>query len=191
MDIYRVFLWDGKSQGAKFGGPLYVPRAKQGAGRHDIPERDGVLYCSQMAVSAVVETIKSFRGLTITNDIFDRPNGLRVALVHLRLHDNIGLLDLDDPNQLASRQLIPSLVVSSHRQITQDMTRKLYDEGLAGFTWWSTLDSSWKNVTLFESRVRSSLQLAGDIVALHLNIYEVQQAAKHLHMRFKEKRYLK
>ena len=134
------------------------------------------------------QLVETFRGRILTHHVFDRPIGLKVALVRLMLEDDIGLLDLDDPQQLAARRLVPSRVASSHRQTTQDIVRRLYDEGLPGFTWWSTLDSSWKNATLFESRVKRSLQVADDITALHVELPEVRQAAKDLHIGLRGKK---
>jgi hypothetical protein len=81
VDLFRAFDWDGAALGRAEGGPLFVARDRQGAGRHDQPERYGAWYCSHDALSAVAECIQSFRGETIDDDDFIRPRGQRKALV--------------------------------------------------------------------------------------------------------------
>jgi hypothetical protein len=179
MQLFRVFPWDGHSRGNAEGGPLYVPRHKQGAGRHDIPEREGVIYCSKVAVSAVAETLKPFRGQTVPRRIFSRPDGTVVALATLELEDSITLVDLDDTAQLSFLGFAPSEASSTHRAITQAVARKLFDQKHPGFIWWSALKSSWKNATLFESRVSSYLKVS-DIVNLGADLTIVNQIADEM-----------
>jgi hypothetical protein len=178
--FYRAFRWDRRSAGASVGGPLYVPRHRQGSGRHDIPERDGVIYASLAAASCAAEVIKSFRGQLLVNEVFERAAGGSSALACLETQKNLTLVDLDDPKQLDKRKLLPSQVVSPQRTVTQEMTRALHDEGVAGFLWWSTLNSGWKNVTLFESRVRRELKVVAGPRALSLDDPDVLAAAKEL-----------
>jgi hypothetical protein len=185
VQLFRVFPWDGRSRGNSAGGPFYVPRHKQGAGRHDIPERDGVVYCSEVAISAVAEAIKSFRGQVVSQGIFTRPDGTVLSLATFELDDSIALIDLDDTVKLTSLGIAPSKVASPHRTVTQGIARKLFDEGNAGFTWWSALKSSWKNATLFESRVRSYLKIR-DIGVLGVDMAIVGQAADEMLVRIAE-----
>jgi hypothetical protein len=159
---------------------LFVPRDKQGAGRHDIPERDGVLYCSTVVISAVAEAIKSFRGRTIRNDLFRRPDGLVVSVAGYELDDGIKIVDLNDPQNLAKRRLTPAQIATFDRKTTQGIARRFYDEGIAGFSWWSTLEAGWRNVTLFESRVKKHLKVKSGPTALHVRLPQVQDAARHL-----------
>jgi len=180
MDLFRLFLWDGKSRGASSGGPLFVPRDRQGAGRHDIPETDGVLYGSWVAISTVAEAIKSFRGRTIGGDFFRRPDGLVLAIAPLEPDDRAVIVDLNDPRNLVKRGLTPAKMATFHGQTTQDIARRLYDEGAAGFSWWSALEAEWQNVTLFESRVKKHLKVKDAPIVLHARLPEVQEAAQRL-----------
>ena len=184
VELFRIFPWDGRTRGDAAGGPLYVPRQKQGAGRHDIPERDGVLYCSEIAGSAVAEAIKSFRGQSVPRSVFIRPGGMTIALATLELDDAIALIDLDDSAHLASRGITPSQVASSHRPTTQGIARRLFDEGSPGFTWWSALKSSWKNATLFESRVRAHMKIR-DVSSLSADLDAVVHAAGEMFVTFR------
>ena len=62
------------------------------------------------------------------------------------------LVDLDDPAVLVARGWRPSQVATRHRATTQSIARTLFDDGAVGCSWWSALDASWTNVTLFGSR---------------------------------------
>ncbi|MBI5529429.1 MAG: RES family NAD+ phosphorylase [Deltaproteobacteria bacterium] len=184
MELFRIFPWDGRSRGGAPGGPFFVPRHKQGAGRHDVPEKDGVIYTSKIAVSAVAEALKSFRGQPAPPGVFDRPDGTRLALATFDLHNAVVLVDLDDPTELAARGLNPSLVASGLRPATQALARTLYDEGVAAFLWWSALNASWKNAALFEGRVRSGLRVT-EITALRAGLDVVTRAALELNVSLK------
>jgi hypothetical protein len=74
--------------------------------------------------------------------------------VELRLDETVSLVNLDDPSQLASRQLRPSQVATLRRAVSQRMSASTFDEGAAGLLWWSTLDAEWTNATLFHSGAR-------------------------------------
>ena len=88
------------------------------------------------------------------------------------------LLDLDDPRNLLERSLRPSRVATSEREVTQPMAVTLYEEGVPGFEWWSTIEASWINVTLFEDRVVDRLTLAGEPEPLTLDHPAVREAAE-------------
>jgi hypothetical protein len=88
------------------------------------------------------------------------------------------LLDLDDPRNLLERSLRPSRVATSEREVTQPMAVTLYEEGVPGFEWWSTIEASWINVTLFEDRVVDRLTLAGEPEPLTLEHPAVREAAE-------------
>jgi RES domain len=160
--LYRVFplvpgaLADGP------GTPLYVARHHQGEGRHDNPERYGALYASRSPESAVAERLQQFRGQELTDRDLVRTDGARVALAAI---DDAGLsplLDLDDPSTLAPRGLRPSAVATHERPRTQRMALAIHDEGVVGFSWWSVLEASWTNVTLFAERAVPALEPAGE-----------------------------
>ena len=88
------------------------------------------------------------------------------------------LLDFDDPRNLLERSLRPSRVATSEREVTQPMAVTLYEEGVPGFEWWSTIEASWINVTLFEDRVVDRLILAGEPEPLTLDHPAVREAAE-------------
>lgn len=87
------------------------------------------------------------------------------------------LLDLDDPAILGTRGLRPSEVATRVRKHTQRMAMSLYEDGVLGFEWWSTIEASWINVTLFEERAARHLRLEGEPEPLTLDHPAVQNAA--------------
>ena len=186
MDLFRVFNWDGRSQGEAPRGPFCIARDRQGAGRHDIPERDGALYGSVNPVSAVAEAIQMFRNQILEEGDFERENGLVQALAHFRLAPGLHLVDLNDPVVLKEMQVRPSEIATLERPRTQAICRRLHEKGVAGFTWWSTLEASWVNATLFQSRIRRKLKLAGKIIPLTIELKEVREAARWLKIRLKK-----
>ncbi|MGH2696957.1 MAG: hypothetical protein ACRDIW_08200, partial [Actinomycetota bacterium] len=53
-----------------------------------------------------------------------------------------------------------------------------YEEGVAGFEWWSTIEASWINVTLFDDRVAGRLTVVGEPEPLTLDHPAVREAAE-------------
>ena len=186
MILYRVFPWGKTSTGSELGGPLYVSRAAQGQGRHDLPSRDGVLYSSQNPVSAIAEWLQMFRTRPLRSIHFGPAHGLVRALARLELSDAVRLLDLDDPRVLVRQAIKPSELMTHVRQITQKWAARLYDQGHPGFFWPSSLESQWINATLFETRVRNHLRLVGESQSLTPEMPEVRQAATALGMEIGE-----
>ncbi len=150
--LFRVFrALDGAAATAR-GGSLFVPRYRQGAGRHDSPGRYGAFYAARSPVAAVAETIQAFRGRDLTADELEFADGSRLTLAAL---DDSGLgavIDLDEPAVLTEEGWRPSGVASRDRMVTQAMAVRVFDRGGLGLSWWSTLDSAWTNVTLFAER---------------------------------------
>ena len=180
MRLFRVFSWDGRNRAAAADGPLYVPRRRQGAGRHDAPDQYGALYCSLDAASAVAEAIQFLRGHELTADDLRRSDGLVRSLGALELDPTARLVDLDDPQVLASRGLRPSRIATLDRRVTQPLARTLYGEGLDGLSWWSTLDAGWTNVTLFHERVLPRLRLVSSPEPLTPTSPTLVEAARRL-----------
>jgi hypothetical protein len=173
--LWRVLPWDPSARAAQPGGALWFPRPFQGAARHDDPARYGCLYVAEVAVSAVAEALAPFRG---TGDL--RPEmltrmGRALALAELALDDAAALIDLDDPIVLAREDLRPSHVATTQRDRTRGDAARLFDAHprAAGLRWWSTLEASWINVTLFDRvagllrvrRVRPLTQRDEEVVA--------------------------
>lgn len=180
MELYRVFPWSPGSKDVEFGGTFFLARDKQGQGRHDIPKLDGVFYCSQEAVSAVSEFIQAFRGQTLTEAHFERPDGLVMAIACFDLESSARLIHLDDPDVLAHLNIRPSRILTRNRDITRAMAERLYAEGNDGFLWPSALEASWINATLFESRVLKKLSITQPAKRLSLETPEVIEATTFL-----------
>jgi hypothetical protein len=176
--LWRVLPWDPAARPAAPGGPLWFPRPFQGTARHDRPARYGCLYVTEDPVSAVAEALAPFRG---TGDM--RPElltrlGRSLALAELELDDGAPILDLDDPRTLVREALRPSQVATRRRTVTQAYAERLFDAGAAGLRWWSTLESGWINVTLFD-RAQGLLSARG-VRPLEVADDTVQEAAAFL-----------
>jgi hypothetical protein len=180
MELFRVFDWDGASLGRREGGPLHVPRAQQGAGRHDAPDRYGAWYGSRDPLSAIAESIQYLRGHVLTDDDFLRAEGRRKALVTLRADAALNLVDLDDPAGLGVRRFRPSQVATRRRAVTQRIAASIFEEGAAGLRWWSVLEAEWINVTLFFERALPHVSIADPPRRLSVGMPEVRAAADHL-----------
>jgi RES domain len=180
--LHRCFAWDSRAGAAAPGGALWFPRALQGEGRHDAPERFGCLYASAEPLSAVVEELARFGGTALAEADLRR-GGLPLALAELRLADSAAILDLDSPRVLAAAGLRPSLVATGERELTQAVAEGLHERlgQVAGLGWSSALESRWANVTLFD-RARDLLTVES-VRALGLEDEVVQEAAGYLGLR--------
>ncbi len=180
MRLYRVFAWAASAAGRRPGGPLFVPRDRQGAGRHDAPEKYGAWYCAREAVAAVGEAIQFARGQSIENADFARAGGRVLALLELELDEQARLVDLDDAAELVERSIRPSQVATGRRSVTQRIGSRVFDEGATGFSWWSTLEAEWTNVTLFYERALPFVKVASRPVPLSVELIEVREAADRI-----------
>jgi hypothetical protein len=153
--LYRCFAWNEAADPRDLDGPLWFPRPFQGDGRHDNPDIYGCLYLSDQPVSCVVEQLARFRGQRLTAAMLLR-RGLPLGLAALELPETAELLDLDEPRVLRRERLRPSLVATRERMITQPQARALFERHprCAGLRWWSTYESTWANVTVFDRAAR-------------------------------------
>jgi hypothetical protein len=151
--LHRCLAWDGRAGDTEAGGALWVPREYQGDGRHDNPGSYGCLYASEDAVACVVEQLARFRGSVLVPGMFRR-RGLPLAIAALELDDRADLVDLDRPAVLRTLRLRPSLVATRTREITQPQALAIHRRGADGIRWWSTFQSLWANVTLFDRTLR-------------------------------------
>lgn len=151
MILHRAFAWDRDSSPEARGGALWFARMLQGGGRHDNPDLYGCLYVSENPLSAVVEQLARFRGRALTADKLVR-HGLPFAIAAIEAAGEAELVDLDDPATLAAEGLRPSLVATHDRARTQSDAAAIAARhpGAAGIRWWSTFESQWANVTLFD-----------------------------------------
>jgi len=161
--LHRCFAWDRRAAPAEPGGALCFPRAFQGDGRHDNPDAYGCLYLAGIPVSAVVEQLARFRGSVLVPGILLR-RGLPLALATIELAEPAALVDLDDPVVLAAHALRPSRVATRRRKVTQPQALAIHAGGADGIRWWSTFESLWANVTLFD-RAAGRLRLLETRVA--------------------------
>jgi len=153
VTLYRCFAWNRRAEPGEAGGPLWLPRPFQGDGRHDNPEHYGCLYLAERAESALVEQLARFRGNVLVPGMLRR-RGLPLALAAIELDARARLVDLDRPEILAERGLRPSLVATRRREVTQPQALAIHETGADGIRWWSTFESLWGNVTLFDRAVR-------------------------------------
>ena len=180
--LYRVFrALDGVPVDAR-GGPLYVPRERQGAGRHDSPTRFGAFYAARTPEAAVAESIQVFRGRDLTAEDLEYADGSRLTLAILDDAELGALLDLDDPAVLVREAWRPSGVASRERTLTQGMAVRAFEAGALGLSWWSTLDAAWTNVTLFAERTLAmgAVTVEGPPEKLTVKHPAVVAAAAHL-----------
>jgi hypothetical protein len=180
--LFRVYrALEGASATAR-GGPLFVPRERQGSGRHDSPGLFGAFYATRSAVAAVAETIQAFRGRDLSADDLQLADGSRLTLATFDGLGPASVLDLDDPAVLLEEGWRPSGVASRDRQVTQAMAVRAFEAGALGLSWWSTLDSTWTNVTLFAERTvdAGAVALAAPPELLSLAHPALVAAADHL-----------
>jgi hypothetical protein len=180
--LFRVYrALDGVAAGAR-GGPLHVPRERQGAGRHDSPGRYGAFYAARSAEAAVAETIQAFRGRDLTNEDLELADGSQLTLAVIDDSALGAVLDLDEPAVLVEEGWRPSQVAGRDRTVTQAMAVRAFDEGTLGLSWWSTLDAAWTNVTLFAERTleAGAVMVDGAPERLTLRHPAVIAAADHL-----------
>lgn len=155
MRLWRALPLD---RGAKVdgpGGPLWFPREQQGAGRHDNPELYGCLYVSEDPVSAIAEQLAPFRGTgTLLPSMLVR-FGLPLALASLDLPEAPTVVDLDDPITLDAEGLCPSQVATRQRSVTQIQVAEVHaaHPDVFAIRWWSTLEASWINWTVFDRAI--------------------------------------
>ena len=181
--LYRVFPFLPNAPAGQAGGPLYVPRERQGDGRYDHPDHYGALYVSRVPESAVAESIQAFRGQTLNDADLRLIGGAQYALATFDDNAVDRIVDLDEPRELARRQLRPSLVATRDRRVTRAIALRIFEEGVRGFAWWSTLESAWPNVTLFAERASAQLALVGDPEPLTVRHPMVRVAAEVIGVR--------
>jgi hypothetical protein len=159
--VHRAFAWDETVKPRQRGGALWFARPLQGDGRHDHPDQYGCHYVTGDPVSAVVEQLARFVGNPLSPGMLSLA-GLPVALANIELPDDVELIDLDDPAVLLEHDLRPSHVATRIRSRTQSDALALFEAhpNAGGLRWWSTFESSWPNLTLFD-RVAPRLRVRG------------------------------
>jgi hypothetical protein len=161
LKLWRALPLDGRAKAGEMGGALWFPRVQQGGGRHDNPDLYGCLYVAEEPAAAVAELLAPFRGVGRLLPSMLIRYGRTLALAALDLEEGVTVVDLDDPSTLLATGLRPSLVATRRREVTQRQAAEVYEAHPAalGIRWWSTLESSWINWTLFD-RVANFLSVA-------------------------------
>jgi RES domain len=150
--LWRALPVDRSAKAREAGGALWFPRLQQGGGRHDNPDLYGCLYVAEEPVSCVAELLAPFRGTGRLLPSMLVRYGKPLALAAVDLEDGATVVDLDDPSTLIATGLRPSRVATRKRTATQRQAAEVYEshpEAIA-IRWWSTLESSWINWTLFD-----------------------------------------
>jgi hypothetical protein len=181
--LYRVFPMLPGASPTQDGGPLFVDRSLQGSGRHDNPNVFAALYVSREPESAVAERVKWFQGRTLTNEHLHRADGRSYALAALDDRGLDGVVDLDDPRELLRLGVRPSQIATHTRSVTQRIATAIFEGGASGLGWWSTIEASWPNLTLFAERSIDRLVVAGDPEPLSVDHSMVVAAAEFLDVR--------
>jgi RES domain-containing protein len=178
--LWRVLPIDERAAPDHSGGALWFPRELQGYGRHDNPEVYGCIYAAEDPVSAVAEQLAPFRGTGPLLPAMLVRAGVPLALAGLDLADGTVVVDLDDPLVLDEHGLRPSQVATRHRTVTQIQASEIHasDPAALGLRWWSTLEASWINWTLFD-RAAKALDLS-HVEGLDLNSPVVREAVEFL-----------
>ncbi|HJQ85819.1 MAG TPA: RES family NAD+ phosphorylase [Candidatus Binatia bacterium] len=168
MILHRCFAWNERARPDEPDGALWFPRPYQGDGRHDNPDLYGCLYAAEDALSCVVEQLARFRTQRLIPSLLRRRD-LPLSLAEIELPEDESLIDLDAPRTLARERLRPSEIATRHRDVTQPQARRLHEAhpDAAGLRWWSTFESLWANVTIFDRaasrlRVRAVRELTLD-----------------------------
>ena len=135
------------------------------------------MYFSRELVSPIAEFLKDLLGQRLDPSHL-LSEGFPRAIAAVNEHDLPGIVDLDDPANLEARSLRPSTVATQNRRATQRVATSLWEEGVPGFEWWSTIEASWINVTLFAERTIDRLVLEGEPEMLTADHPAVRQAAR-------------
>lgn len=180
MILHRAFPFDPGARAREFGGALWFARPFQNAGRHDNPARYGCMYVAESEASVVSENLARWRGSGSLLPSFLARGTLTLGLAALELTEEARVVDLDDPAVLEREHLRPSEVATGVRRRTQDYALALYDRhpDAVALRWWSTLEASWANLTIF-GRGHRSLRLH-DVRMLTLDDPAVGEAAELL-----------
>ena len=106
--------------------------------------------------------------------------GRPLALAELELDDGAPLSTSTTRACSTAEGLRPSQVATSRRAATQAYAARLFDAHpqAAGLRWWSTLEASWINVTLFD-RAAAALRVRA-VRALDAADEDVRDAARFL-----------
>jgi hypothetical protein len=75
------------------------------------------------------------------------------------------------------------MVATRDRASTRAIALRIFEEGAQGFVWWSTLEASWPNATLFAERAAPHLRLAAEPELLSVQHPTLRAAAEAIGVR--------
>lgn len=118
-------------------------------------------------LSVVAESLAPYRGSGAFNASMLVRAGLPLAISELELPDEADVVDLDDPAALVAEGLRPSRVATRQRAVTQDLAAGLFrrHRDAAALLWWSTLEASWLNATIFDRAAASVSTRRSEVLA--------------------------
>lgn len=166
------------SKDAHPGAPGHATFVRNtGAGRIDNPDLYRVLYVGDSPAGAAAEAFGRYPEWTPEMFLGRDPPGSRYGIAAMALA-RTRLIDLDDPNELALRELRPSRVVSRDRPTTHAWARTIFGEGSwGGIRWWSRYDSRWASMGIWDLR---AVRVQGPVEPLHPAHPAVVEAAEVL-----------
>lgn len=180
-DLFRVLPYRPDARTGEPGHPATTLRSLQGGGRLDNPDLYSTTYLSASPSGAIAERFG--RRDPWDPSMLAAPFGgplASFALVHFRLRTD-DVLDLDDPRALLERDLRPSRVVLTDREVTQAWAREIYLEGAwAGVSWWSRWEARWTSTGVWAG---ADLSVVEDPVPLHIGHDAIVEAAEILNRR--------
>jgi hypothetical protein len=152
MIAFRCFPLIPTADQRETGGALWFPRIYQGHGRHDNPDVYGCLYVGEREVGVVAERLQGFRSRGRLAARMLNREGRPLTLAAIELAATAVIVDLDDPTVLVREELRPSEIATHDRTRTQADARMIFERRseASGLRWWSTLEASWLNLTVFE-----------------------------------------
>lgn len=152
-ELYRVFPYLEGARPTEPGGSLYCPRHRQGQGRADHPDHYGVLYLAVHPLAAITERFQGFRGRSIgPRHLRVGPLGEGSVYALAAYQASAGSeCDLDHPQPLAERGLVPSDIATHDRAITQAWALVVFRERRwMGVRYWSSLEAKWPVVARWD-----------------------------------------
>lgn len=126
-------------------------------------------------LSVVVEALAPYRGSGTFHPSMLMRAGLPLALSELELAGRAVAVDLDDPAVLVAEGLRPSQVATRDRAVTQPIAARLFQghRRASGLSWWSTLEASWLNATIFDRAAGSlSTRRTEELTPQHAHVRE-------------------
>lgn len=193
---WRIFPYDSKAAPEQpFSTRSVADRRWQGGGRFDLPDLSSTLYLAESPEHGYAEQLQDFRNQILTRAHLTR-NGLPLAHVSVDVPRPLfdTLPDLADPETLRRYEIRADVLASPrpHRRRTQEIARRLWNDGHAGLRWWSAFHGAWHTTVLFIERAPlTSLTFGAPTVATLQNLAVLSGAlAAGLRLRLAQRRAL-